>query len=233
MSAVADLLALQETDLALDKALKRLAEIEESLGESEELIEARRLLEERAAALHETRSGQKDSEFTVEEVRTKATNIEKKLYGGTVKNPKELQDYDLDLKSLRQQLKNKEDEYLVILETAEAADAERAAAQEAFDSLFAAWGDSQAAMNAEKAQIEPEVTRLRGIRDSQSTDVDRRLVSLYDLLRVRRGGQAVARVERGMCQGCRITLPVSILQRARTGVGYVQCVSCERILLLT
>jgi predicted nucleic acid-binding Zn-ribbon protein len=36
-----------------------------------------------------------------------------------------------------------------------------------------------------------------------------------------------------MCQGCRISLPMSVLQRARTGVSVVQCVSCERILLLT
>jgi predicted nucleic acid-binding Zn-ribbon protein len=42
----------------------------------------------------------------------------------------------------------------------------------------------------------------------------------------------VAHVERGMCKGCRITLPMSVLQKARAGVGLVQCVSCERILLV-
>jgi predicted nucleic acid-binding Zn-ribbon protein len=36
-----------------------------------------------------------------------------------------------------------------------------------------------------------------------------------------------------MCQGCRITLPTSMLQKARAGLGLVQCVSCERILLVS
>jgi len=232
MSAVSDLLALQETDLALDKALARLSEIEAALGESDELTDARRVLDENAATLREARGRQKDAEQAVEDARTKAADVEKKLYSGVVKNPKELQDLQLDLKSLKDQLGRKEDELLGILEAAEAADAENAAAQETLDTILAAWGSNQDQMRAEKAEIEPEVARLRGIRDSQAVDVDRRLISLYDLLRDRRGGQAVARVERGMCQGCRITLPVSVLQRARTGVGYVQCVSCERILLL-
>jgi len=40
-------------------------------------------------------------------------------------------------------------------------------------------------------------------------------------------------VEQGLCQGCRISLPMSIVQKARAGVGLVQCVSCERILLVS
>src|SRR3990172_5306639 len=41
MTSAAELYALQETELSLDRATVRLAEIEAELGESEELIEAR------------------------------------------------------------------------------------------------------------------------------------------------------------------------------------------------
>jgi predicted nucleic acid-binding Zn-ribbon protein len=121
---------------------------------------------------------------------------------------------------------------LTLLVQIEEAEAERQAADSALAGLEAGWRRGQDELLVEKAETEPEIERLRGIRDSQATDVDRRLISLYDLLRERRGGTAVARVERGMCQGCRISLPMSVLQRARTGVSVVQCVSCERILLL-
>ena len=38
------------------------------------------------------------------------------------------------------------------------------------------------------------------------------------------------KVERGMCQGCRLALSTMELQRARSARGVVQCSSCRRIL---
>jgi predicted nucleic acid-binding Zn-ribbon protein len=233
MTDVAELLSLQDTDVALDRALSRLAEIEAALGESEELVAARETAAEKATTAHDVRSQQKDLELAADTIRGKAAEIEKKLYGGSVKNPKELQDLDADLRSLKEQTRKREDELLALLVQIEEAQAERQAAESALAVVEAAWRRSQDELLAEKAEIEPEFESLRGIRHSQATEVDRRLISLYDLLRERRGGTAVARVERGMCQGCRISLPMSVLQRARTGVSVVQCVSCERILLLT
>jgi predicted nucleic acid-binding Zn-ribbon protein len=233
MADISGLLALQDTDLALDKARARLAEIEDSLGESEELIDARAVVDEKAAAAHELKVQQKDAELAIDEIRTKAADIEKKLYSGQVKNPKELEDLDLDLKSLRENIRRREDDLLVVLEQVETADGELREATEHRDRLDSEWKSSQESMLAEKSTIEPEVEHLQAARDEQATDFERTVISLYDLLRDRRGGQAVARVERGMCQGCRITLPVSVLQRARSSNGVVQCVSCERILVPT
>jgi hypothetical protein len=88
-------------------------------------------------------------------------------------------------------------------------------------------------MRAEKATIEPEVANLQARRAGQAGGIDPRTMSLYQTLRERRAGQAVARVERGMCQGCRISLPMSVIQKARVSNNLTQCVSCERILLLT
>ena len=52
-----------------------------------------------------------------------------------------------------------------------------------------------------------------------------------DAARRAKAGRAVARVERGTCQGCRITLPTHLVQRVRAGGMLVQCPSCERILV--
>jgi predicted nucleic acid-binding Zn-ribbon protein len=233
MTAVADLLTLQETDIALDRALARLAEIEEALGEPEELIEARAVVEEKAAVVRDFRAQQTDLELAVDEVRGKAAEIEKKLYSGSVTNPKELQDFDADLKSLKQQTRKREDDLLTLLVQVDEAETELKAVEAQAAELESAWRSGVDQMLAEKAHLEPEAERLRAERSSQATGFERTLIGLYDLLRERRGGRAVARIERGMCQGCRITLPTSVLQKVRSGAGVVQCVSCERILLLT
>ncbi len=90
---------------------------------------------------------------------------------------------------------------------------------------------AQARLQTEKADLEPEIERLRALREGQSAATDRVWLNLYDILRERRDGSAVATVERSMCQGCRITLPRNIIQRARNPEELVQCVSCERILV--
>lgn len=231
MTAVAELLALQETDLSLDKALSRLAEIEESLGEPEALAEARAAQAEKDAALKVVKAQQKEMEEGIDDIRTRAADIEKKLYSGSVKNPKELQDYDAELKSFRQLIRTREEELYVVLEQAEAAEKEHRAAEEEATGIESEWTSNRDRMLAEKAGLEPEVERLRATRSEEAGEVERTILGLYDLLRTRRGGKAVAKIERGMCQGCRITLPMSVLQKARTGMGVVQCVSCERILL--
>ena len=233
MSEISDLLALQETDLALDKTLARLAEIDESLGETEELVAAREAVAAKSAIVHDLKVQQKDAEIVVDDVKTKAADIEKKLYAGSVKDPKELQNLDADLKSLRELVKRREDELLAILEQVDAEETELRELQANLDTIEGEWSSNRERMTAEKAALEPEADALKGTRETQAVEVDRRMLSLYDLLRKRRGGVAVAGIERGMCQGCRISLPMSVLQRARSGNTIVQCVSCERILLNT
>jgi uncharacterized protein len=233
MVTAPELYALQETDQALDKAKGRLAEIEAQLGENEEMILAQEAAAEKRGAVDQLRSHLSDAEYAVEEIRTKAAAVETKLYGGTVTNPKELNDLNDDLKSLRHQVATREDTLLGLLVDIEEADAQLATAQARYDEVEAEWKRRQDELLYEKAELEPQIASLQARQAAQVPAVDRGSLRLYELLRERHGGYAVALVERGMCQGCRITLPMSLLQKVRSGVGLVQCVSCERILLVS
>ena len=233
MTSAAELYALQETELSLDRATVRLAEIEAELGESEELIEARQRAEEKRQVVVRLRSRQADMETDVDDARAKASGVEKKLYGGGVRNPKELEDLQADVTSLYGQIRKREDTLLAVLVELEEGEKELGEAESTRSAVEARWRAAQQALEVERASTEPEVARLREKRAKQSSGTDRAALNLYQLLRERRGGYAVAKVELGMCQGCRITLPMSILQKARTGLELVQCVSCERILVVS
>jgi len=233
MATAPDLFALQETDRALDRSQARLSEIEAQLVESEELVSAREVVAERRKVVDELRSHLSDAETTVEDVRAKAAEVESKLYGGKVTNPKELSDLDADLRSIKHLVTTREDTLLALLVEIDEADKQLAAANSAYSELESGWKQEQEALLREKAQIEPEVASLQVRREEQASGIDRSSMGLYQLLRDRHAGRAVARLERGMCQGCRITLPMSLLQKARSGIGLVQCVSCERILLVS
>ena len=233
MATAPDLFALQETDQALDRSQARLSEIEALLVESEELVSARELVEERRSTVEELRTHLSDAETDVEDVRAKAAEVESKLYGGKVTNPKELSDLDADLRSIKHLVASREDILLGLLVEIDEADKQLRAANSAYSEIESGWTQEQGELLKEKGQIEPDVESLQARRERQAASIDRPSMGLYQLLRDRHSGRAVARLERGMCQGCRITLPMSLLQKARSGTGLVQCVSCERILLVS
>ena len=209
-----------------------MATVEEQLGETEELRAAREIAEEKRRVLSALSQSQKDLEWQVEEARSKASVIDKKLYGGRVRNPKELEDLQADLTALQSQVRQREDSLLNALLEVEEAEGELKAEEVSTAAIEAGWQKEQEALSQERTQLTEELAELEEKRSRQG-GYDEGDLKLYDLLRLRRDGKAVARVERGMCGGCRITLPTSALHNARAGVGLVQCVSCERILYIS
>ena len=232
MTTAAELFALQEIDLALDSATSRLAEIESALGESDDLIYARGVVEEKGEQLGVLKSRQTELEASADDIGAKASAVEGKLYGGTVSNPKELSDYQAELKMFKEHIGRVEDELLATFVEIDRAEADLAQVESFCSTMTETWEEEQGRLQTEKAQVEPEILRLQSERDADSTDLDRAALSLYQTLRDRRAGVAVSNVERGMCSGCRITLPTSSLKKARAANALVQCVSCERILVV-
>ena len=106
---IADLWALQEIDSALDSRRGSLDDARASLEPPEEIEITRALSDETAQALGAARSVQKDLEVEADDLRAKIGAVDAKLYGGTVRNPKELSDLQADVESLKRHLGEIED----------------------------------------------------------------------------------------------------------------------------
>jgi hypothetical protein len=233
MAIAAELYALQEIDSANDVAQATLAAVEEQLGETEELTSARAAVEEHREALRGLHESQRDVEWQVDDARSHVTAVESKLYGGTVRNPKELAGLNDDANMLKGHLQLREDELLNHMVKVEEQEAALRQAEAVLKEVEGRWRGEQADLLGQKERLKAELAELAGSRRGQAGRIDGRVLELYDLLRGRRQGKAVVKVERGMCQGCRISLPMSVLQKARSGFDVVQCVSCERILYVS
>jgi predicted nucleic acid-binding Zn-ribbon protein len=75
-----------------------------------------------------------------------------------------------------------------------------------------------------------EIAILERQREEQVVEIEPDLVSTYNHVRRAHQGKGVARLDRNLCLGCRISLPVSTVNKARAGVVVMQCPNCERIL---
>jgi predicted nucleic acid-binding Zn-ribbon protein len=233
MTIAADLYALQEIDSAIEAAKASLAAVEEQLGESEELIAGRQAVEERRDALEGVSRQQRELEWQVDDLRSRLSGVEDKLYGGSMRNPKELASVQEEANILKGQLRRREDELLDLMVRGEERQAALREAEGSLAEVDGRWRQEQKELASEKERLEGELAGLEERRGRQSGLIDARVLALYNNLWERRQGRAVVKVERGMCGGCRISLPMTVLQKARSGFDVVQCVSCERILYVS
>ena len=94
------------------------------------------------------------------------------------------------------------------------------------------WQGRQAELSKEQASIKATVDTLNQKLQELLPHIERADLEIYQALRISKQGKAVARVEQGMCQGCRISLPSNQLQLVRAGNRLVQCGSCQRIIYM-
>ena len=230
MTLAADLFALQETDTAIETCDRELEQIRATLGESEVVAEARAIVAEQEARRHaaEAQARHLDGEFAI--LQAKIRPIETKLYDGSVRNPKELQSLQEELEMQRRRQRAIEDQQLAVMEEREVSAARLTAACAALQTEEVEWRQGQQDLTGREAALVEQRARLLAQREVRAARLDAPTLALYERLRRTKRGLAVVKVERGACRGCRITLPTTLQQRARSGLQVVQCPSCERIL---
>jgi hypothetical protein len=96
--------------------------------------------------------------------------------------------------------------------------------------LEAEWQSRQQQLSSNIEEVEALLSELNRKRQALSADIDPQATEFYEQLK-RQKGTAIAKVEQGICRGCRISLSTAQLQQVRTG-SLVQCSNCGRILFL-
>ena len=233
MSKGKQLYELQEVDLEIDAKRETLTQVMGQLGESEVLDEAHLSLARDEEKLVELQRIQREVEREVEDLQAKAAVATDKLYGGTVKNPKELSSLQEQLSNFRRKIGEGDDKTLDIMSEVEAAQKNVSVKRSEVAKIEEGWQAEQASLSQEQTDLSAALSTLEQKRKELASKLDTVSLELYEDIRQKRQGRAVAKLERGMCQGCRIALPMSELQRARMGQELVQCGSCERVLYVS
>ena len=230
MRKVDVLLELQKVDTALDQARTRVSQIAQQWGRREELDAATVRRDEAQATLRRWHAEQHDLELEIDKLRTKLKADSDKLYSGRVGNPRELQDLSHEVEQDTRQVSSREDRLLEVFDEVEGAQTAARAAEDTHNTVEAAWQKRHAEFARAKRALDAEIARLSAQRDSIVPQADAASLRLYESLRRSRGGLAVVPVQQRSCMGCRIALPTSEEQRARTSDQLVTCGSCGRIL---
>ena len=221
---------LQNLDTQLDEAQGRVAAIERSLGDRDDLKRREKALEELRPRMLDLDRRQRSLDLTTKSRRDKIAAVEAKLYGGAVSSPRELQDLSRELGNVKKSLQEIDEEALENLVSLEETEQRVSEGEEALVREEEAWSENQHGMELERRRLEARISGLEHHRRQIAQGLDDRAMEVYERVRRSRAGQAVALVERGLCRACGVTLPTHSVQRARSGSEPVQCGSCSSIL---
>jgi len=230
MSIASQLYELQEVDLELESDEQAYKRLTGQIGESEAVKKTQNRLESERHHLEKLTHQQQSVEWDIDDVSGKLASVDEELYSGRIRNPKELTDLQREADLLKTRRGNLEDQALEIMEQVEQATGTQTATESELKKLESEWKNQQEQLTAELENLKTIITNLKDKRQQLASKIDPQSVEIYEVLKKQRG-TAVARVEQGLCRGCRITLPVNELQQVRTG-GIVRCSSCGRILFL-
>lgn len=230
MNAALGLYRLQQVDSQMDQVRARLKAIRETL---ENDLELRSAMDAVSAAeeLHRQASrALKETEAEVEKQSIKIEQTESSLYSGSVHNPKELQDLQLDVTSLKKHLGTLEERELDAMVRAEEAENEFQSARENLDSLRSSLKDQNHDLTTESETLNRDLDRLKAERDAVTGDINAQLLKTYEGLRQHKRGMAVAIISDDACSACGTTLTASQQQGARNAAQLYYCPTCGRIL---
>ena len=230
MTVVQQLYDLLGVDEEIDRHNQSISSLTAALEDTRQLEETRQAVEDTKAVLGKQQAERRDLELTADASQQKSAEVEGKLYGGTVKIPRELQDLQAEFNMLKEQQRKHEESLLQALEVVEETETSLNALEGSLQEMEASWQVDKARMLEEMSGLQQSLVQLQQKRDGMSALVSPVHLRMYDGLRSTRQGLAVVKIERGACQGCRITLPTRVVQQASTSVEPVKCPSCSRIL---
>ncbi|GAB4580785.1 MAG: zinc ribbon domain-containing protein [Anaerolineales bacterium] len=230
MNQAFQLFRLQQVDTQLDQAHARLREIDSILKNDATVRAAEEALAKATQELEGAKKELRKAEENTKNQRQKIKHTDEQLYGGKVRNPKELQDLQKESEALGRYLLVLEERQLEAMLVVEDATQSFEAAQKNLNMVRARQIETQSALHGERRQITQQAKQWLAERQATASSIPQTDLSHYDQLRKRRTGIAVAKVTDKSCSACGTELSTSYYQAALVSKELHHCETCGRIL---
>lgn len=221
---------LQEIDIKIAESLSALEGVKGmALREEAELKALEASLGELTLKIERIKKGQRLLELELAGHQEERGKIEKKLYGGSTTNPKELSQWQRDLEILQGKIGILEENILEKLIQIEEMEAQTQPLKEKTNKAHLNLDEAKTRQNEEKERMEKIHFELEEKRGRIVANIDEELSDVYENIKDKKGGTAVVKILEEECGGCFMHLPESLIKRVREReLNY--CSRCGRIL---
>lgn len=232
MTTARQLFSLQELDLILDRVGGELTRAERELQNGLKTDQMESELKQLSDRLEDVQGQQTTQQQDAQTQRDRSAQLDEQLYSGDVTNPRDLASLEQEASRARQLVEQQEAALLELSLQSEECQARCAELEKELTESHAAWETRQAELQGQLQSLGQEQQTVESQRGSLVATLDAVEIQRYEGLRRAKGGVAVAKVERGLCHGCRMSLPTRDQQQVRHGRKIVLCSTCGRILCL-
>ena len=230
MSQTFKLFRLQQIDSELDRGRARLKEIEIQLADDRQIRLSQKRLDSSRKDRDQAAKALRKAEQAVQEQRLKIERSESTLYGGKVVNPKELQDLQLEAESLKKYLSILEDQQLEAMFEFDDEELKYQEVSASHSDIIAQIAHQNDALVEERNVLLQDMTRQESERLAAASNITPQEMRIYDNLRQKKSGVAVAGVIERTCAACGSTLSAAIFSSAQMPNKITRCAACGRIL---
>ncbi len=138
-----------------------------------------------------------------------------------------------EMRTLKRDISEAEEEGLGLVERVDALDVERTAIREEIEAAETSFAEYDTNIERELSAAESKRSELdQERRERMAGKVDPAVLDRYGKLLDAREGQALAELDGRICQGCYVAVPSNLYVRLARGIELVQCPSCNRLLYL-
>lgn len=175
------------------------------------------------------------AESDVEQVRTRAAKDQELLDSGRLSSSKELENLQHEIASLARRQSDLEETELEVMERLEDARASLATLTAERDALRAELDTATTERDTAWGDADRDREWVAGERGKVVGEIPADLLALYDKLRVDHNGVGAAALHQRRCEGCRMELTPTDLNRLRDAApdAVLRCEECRRILVRT
>jgi predicted nucleic acid-binding Zn-ribbon protein len=220
---------LQELDDKIAELEKEVASLPKHIAEIEKSLEAHlRRLEADRAALAANQKERRRLETDIQVHQQKASKLKDQML--SAKTNEQYRAFQNEIAYEEQEIRKAEDRILDLMAESEPLEANAKKTE-------AALAEEKRQVEAEKQRVrqrtaedEKQLAELRSERKAAAAELKPVLLSLYERIRKKWRGSAVAEVVESRCTGCNIALRPQFVQEVKRGDQVLQCESCGRLL---
>lgn len=222
---------LQEVELGILRLQQRLRQIADLLANDEATQQAQGQVAAAQNHLNPLKTRLRNLEHDIQQNESKTRSTDQQLYSGSVKNPKEMQDMQQEIESLKRWHGELENMLLEAMMAAEEAETLLAEAETNLAALTASKGEEHRHLLDEQATLQAQVEEYKQRRQQVLREVTPENLKIYTTMKPRKNQQPVALMQGNTCSICGVAQTVAIEQEVRRGVKLINCSNCERILV--
>jgi uncharacterized protein len=232
LETIEKLLVLQDRDRKLHRVQQEIAQI----APERETLRARATTTQSQleAAKNRVRHIESERKRLELEVESKKSQTEK--YANQQLQTRKNEEYKAlahEIENCKADITKIEDQEIVLMEQAEAAQKEVARATGGANEAKKLAESQIAELGQREENLKKELAELQGGRAELAAAVDDSARNRYDRLLKSKGDNVVVGVEHGVCGGCHMKLPPQTLMSCKSQQEIVACINCGRILYYT